>query len=282
MRYWTDDSDLAPSIQPHSTPISISNLKLRQLRHLQILGTTAPIHCILDELKGLANLSTLKIDRESDTALWGIQIEDQDISETWKSFFEVISTFSAVEDIEIYNLSRESISASSLASLFRLDNLKSFVINDSIILSGSDDDFRLLAGGFPKLKKFVFPRPLLSDRRTLVCLYFLSRDCPDLRGVAITLLSNISENLNAIKELPHPIIRNHHPLEKIYIDSDFGQLQPIQLVQVARFLDLIFPNLSTLETNKSKSTEAANWAGIHELHSALREARMNPSSVGNI
>ena len=106
---------------------------------------------------------------------------------TWKSFFEVISTFSAVEDIEKFNRSREYISASSLAPLFRLDNLKSFVINDSIILSGSDDDFRLLAGGFLKLKKFVIPRPLLSDRRTLVCLYFLSRDCPDLRGVAITI-----------------------------------------------------------------------------------------------
>ena len=169
-----------------------------------------------------------------------------------------------------------------MAPLFRLDNLKSFVINDSIILSGSDDDFRLLAGGFPKLKKFVIPRLLSSDRRTLACLYYLSRDCPDLRGVAITLLSNISDNLNAIKELPHPIIRNHHPLEKIYIDSDFGQLQPIQLVQVARFLDLLFPNLSTLETDKSKSTEAANWAGIHELRSALREARTNSSSVGNI
>ena len=279
----TDDSDLAPSIQPHSTPISISNSKFRQLRHLpvQILGTTAPIHCILDELKGLANLSTLKIDRESDTALWGFQVEDQDISVTWKSFFEVISTFSAVEDIEKFNRSRESISASSLAPLFRLDNLKGFVINDSIILSGSDDDFRLLAGGFPTLKKFVIPRPLSSDRRTLACLYYLYRDCPDLRGVAITLLSKISENLNAIKELPHPIVRNHHPLEKLYIDSDFGQLQPIQLV-LARFLDLIFPTLSTLETDKSKSTEAANWAGIHELRSALREARMNPSSVGNI
>ena len=225
-----DTDDFAPSIQPHTTPISISNSKFTQLRHLQILGTTGSIRCILNVLKGLTNLSALKIDRESDTVTpWGFQVQVQDISEIWKPFFEVISTFSAIEDIEIFDRSRESISASSLAPLFRLDNLKSFVIND-IILSGSDDDFHLLAGGFPKLKKFVIPRPLLSDRRTLVCLYFLSRDCPDLRGVTITLLSNISENLNAIKELPHPIVRNHHPLEKLYIDSDFGQLQPIQLV----------------------------------------------------
>ena len=195
-------------------------------------------------------------------------------------FFEVISTFSAVEDIEIFDRSQESISASSLAPLFILDNLKSFVIKDSIILSGSDDDFRLLAGGFPKLKKLVISR---TDRKTLACLYYLSRECPDLREITITLSSNISDNINAIKMLPHPIVRNHlQPLEKLYIDSDFGQLQPIQLVQVSRFLDLIFPNLSTLETDKSKLTEAENWAGIHELRAALRDARINPSSVSDI
>ena len=88
-----DTDDFAPSIQPHATPISISNSKFRQLRHLKILGTTAPIHCILDELKGLANLSTLKIDRESDTALWGFQVEDQDISVTWKSFSKLLPHF---------------------------------------------------------------------------------------------------------------------------------------------------------------------------------------------
>ena len=269
----TDDVYRTP-IQPHTAPISISNSNFRQLRHLQILGTTASIHCILDELRGLTNLTALKIDQKS--------VNWMNISETsgWKSLFEVISTFSSVEDIEISNRPLESISASSLAPLFRLDKIKSFVINDSIVLSGSDDDFRLLAGGFPKLKKLVISR---TDRKTLACLYYLSRECPDLREITITLLSNISDNINAIKMLPYPIVRNHlQPLEKLYIDSDFGQLQPIQLVQVSRFLDLIFPNLSTLETDKSKLTEAENWAGIHELRAALRDARINPSSVSDI
>ena len=93
-----DTDDFAPSIQPHTTPISISNSKFTQLRHLQILGTTGSIRCILNVLKGLTNLSALKIDRESDTVTpWGFQVQVQDISEIWKPFFEVISTFS--EDI---------------------------------------------------------------------------------------------------------------------------------------------------------------------------------------
>jgi len=108
-------------------------------------------------------------------------------------------------------------------------------------------------------------------------VYIISRECPDLREVKIVISFDISDNLNAIKNLPHPIVRNHHhPLKKLYIDSDFGQLQPVQLVQVVRFLDLIFPNLSTLETNNSKTIEVANWTGIHELCSALQDARINP------
>ena len=192
---------------------------------------------------------------------------------------------SGLEDIEITHTldrprSQYIISVSSLAPLFRLDNLKSFVINFNIALSGSDDDFRLLGGSFPKLRKFVVPGAPHRNGRTLACLYHFSRECPDLREIKIALSSNISDNLDAIKKLPHPIVRNYqHPLEKLYIDSNFGYLQPIQLGQVARFLDLIFPNLSTLETANLKPTEAANWAGIHELRLALQDARINPSST---
>jgi hypothetical protein len=257
-----------------TNPISISNSKFRQLRHLQIFGTTTSIRCILNELKGLTNLNALKIHE-----LWddtgGISTDS-----SWRSFFEIISTFSSVEDIELFNRPQGRyyiiISISSLAPLCKLDNLKSFVVNDNV-LSGSDEDFRLLAGGFSKLKKLVVPRPPFSDGRTLACLYYLSRECPDLREIKIALSSNVSNNLIAIKRLPHPIVRNlQHPLEKLYIDSDFGQLQPTQLVEVARFLDRIFPNLSTLESYNPNTTEAANWAGIHELRSAIQDARINP------
>jgi hypothetical protein len=287
-----DTGDVVTSIQPHAlaNPIPIGNSKFSQLRHLQIVGTTTSINCILNEFEGLTNLSALKIDE-----VWKGWVGTDD---SWRSSFKVISTFSALEDIEITHDSdltgnrlgprlEHILSASSLVPLFRLDNLKSFVISFGIAISGSDDDLRLLlAGGFPKLKKFVFPgHPLAFPNgghfgkvgRTLACLYHLSQECPDLREVKIAILLDISDNLNAIKDLPQPIVRNHHhPLKKLYIDSDFGELQPVQLVQVARFLDLIFPNLSTLETNNSKTTEAANWTGIHELRLALQDARINP------
>ena len=278
--------DIEISIQPHTNPISISNSKFRQLRHLQLFGFPASISCILSELKGLTNLNTLEIHDVSDG-------RTGTANSVWKSSFEVISTFSAVEDIKIFHVQDRPKrthyihSAHSLAPLFRLDNLKSFIIDFNMGFSGSDDDFRLIAGGFPKLKKFVIPKPSpflggFGGVRTLACLYYLSRGCPDLREIKIALSfdSNISDNLNAIKDLPRPIVRNHHhPLKKLYIDTNFGQLKPIQLVQVARFLDHIFPNLSTLETNNKKTTEAANWTGIHELRLALQDARINSSSA---
>jgi hypothetical protein len=141
------------------------------------------------------------------------------------------------------------------------------------VFSGSDDDLLLLAAGFPKVKKFVCSGPYVDEGigRTLACLYHLSRECPDLREIEIELSSDIFDNLNAIKKLPQPIVRNYqHPLEKLYIDFRFGQLrpEPVESVQVAQLLDLIFPNLITLETNTSVKTET-------ELRLALQNARIN-------
>ena len=272
-----DTGTTATSSRPYTNSTSIDNPKFRRLRHLQILGTTASISCILDELKGLTNLTALKINKIWDGRM-GSSVES-----AWNSSFEVISTFSAVEDIEItldLNRGQNSHMACSFAPLFKLENMKSFVTNFDMAPPGFDDNFPLLAHSFPKLKKLVVSRAPSFSGRTLACLFYLSLECPDLREIKIALSSDISYNLNAIKNLP--VYRNHHhPLEKLHIDSNFGQLlQPIQLVRVARFLDHMFPNLSTLETDNSKTTEAANWMGIHELRLALRDARINSSPVG--
>ena len=262
----------------HTNPIS-SNPKFRQLRQLHFIGNATSISRILDEMKGIANLTTLKIDESG---------AGNSTGSSWRSSFEAISTFSALEDIEITHTLNRSfgqyiLSVHFLAPLFRLDNMKSFVINsNNAVSSGSDYDFSRFADAFPKLKKFAVPGITFFDlKRTLACLYHFSRKCPELREIRIGLSPNsISDNLNAIKGLPHPIVRNlRHPLEKLYIDCDFGQeLQLTQSLRVARFLDLIFPNLCTLETDNRKLTEASNWAGIHELRLALWDARTNSSS----
>ena len=266
------------SMRPHAKYPSASYSNFGKLRKLHIRGNTISISRILNEMRNSSSLITLMIE-----GMWDDTVDDTDNS--WTRSFEVISTYSAVEHIEI-NLYRRGgynypLCVSWLSPLFKLDNLKNLIINGaSSALSGSDDDFRLLARAFLKLKKFIVP-PTTNDLigRTLACLYHFSRECADLREIKICISFDIFENLNAIKMLPHPLVRNHrHPLEKLYINSDFGRLQPSHLVRIARFLDLIFPNLSTLETDDdSNTTEAETWAGIHEFRLALQDARIDAS-----
>ena len=289
------------SMQPHAKYPSPSYSNFGKLRKLHIRGNTISISRILNEMRNLSNLITLMIegmcddkaddtdDTEDDTDEPVDDTDDtvDDTDNTWTRSFEVISTYSAVEHIEI-NLHRRGgyskypLFVSWLSPLFKLDNLKNLIINGAASpLSGSDDDFRLLARAFLKLKKFIVP-PITTNNligRTLACLYHFSRECADLREIKICVSFDIFENLNAIKMLPHPLVRNHrHPLEKLYINSDFGRLvQPSHLVRIARFLDLIFPNLSTLETDDSNTTEAETWAGIHEFRLALQDARIDAS-----
>ena len=73
-------------------------------------------------------------------------------------------------------------------------------------------------------------------------------------------IEDIGQKLDAIKNLPHPISVNHrHSLKKLYISSQFGDIQPAQYLLIAQFLDLLLPNLTVLETY-GMGTEQIVWA----------------------
>jgi hypothetical protein len=254
------------------TSYSSSYRNSGQLRRLHIIGIPKLITRILDDIN-LANLITLVIDETPDNS--GGQTQS-----FWMRCFDQLSICQAIEDIEINQIKHRSwghdhhsLSTSWFSSLLNLNNLKSLVINGSA-LSGSDEDFRLLACAFPKLKRLVVPPLYYSQGRTLACLFHFSQHCPDLSEIKICLGSDIRKNLDAVKSLPHPIPLNYyHPLDKLYINSQFGQLQPIHMIQVAQFLELVFPNLSILETYDSNTTEGSNWMGIQQFRMALGTAR---------
>ena len=262
-----------PSVTNHSTFI--------KLRKLHILGTPSSISRVLNEMNGLTNLTTLII-----------HAHDAGTEDSWQRCFVIISAFLAIENMEItqsipvpYWHSGHhgyALSTSCFYPLYKLDNMTSFVINDST-LSGSDDDFRFLACAFPRLKKFVEPCAIYAEGRTLACLGHFSQANADLREIRISLSSDISKNLNAIDVPGRPIIQNHqHPLEKLYIASHFGSLDLADMIKVAQFLDLIFPNLSTLESYHPDMTETSNWAKIQQIRLALQAARINASSASKI
>ena len=241
------------------------------LKRLHIIGIPSSITRVLDDIN-LTNLTALVIDEAPDNT--GSRPET-----FWKRCFDQISMCRAIEDIEINQLTHRSwgheyysLSTSWFMSLLTLQNVKSLVINDSA-LSGGDTDFRSMARAFPKLKKLIVPPAYYSKGRTLACLYYFSRYCPELQEIKICIHSDILRNLEAIRYLSHPIpVNRRHPLQKLYINSQFGAMKPAHTIQVAEFLHNIFSKLYILESYDSNTTEASNWAAVQQFYVALGSA----------
>ena len=199
-----------------------------------------------------------------------------------------VSTFPAIENIQVTQLEHSPspdyyhLSTSCFYPLYQLNNLTSFVIINGS-LSGSDEDFRFLTCAFPKLKKFVGPCAVYrQEGRTLACLLHFSQANRHLRELKISLGFDISDNLKAINVMGRPIIQDHqHPLESLHIASTFGSLDLPDMIQVAQFLDLIFPNLSTLKAYGSDTydSEVSNWTEIQQIRVALQAARIKASAA---
>ena len=258
-----------------------------KLRKLHIIGTPSSISRVLGYMNILTNLTTLIIDEKTDDLN-----PEVDIESSWKSCFATISTFSAIEDIEINQLDIVfpdeapfdgycAISTSYLRPLYKLKNVTSFAINNSILL-GSNDDLRLLACSFPKLKKFVTPCSDYSEERTLACLVHFSQANLDLREMKISISSDLSANLKAIDVLERPIKNHQHPLKKLHISSQFDSLDLSEMIQIAQFLDHIFPNLSILAAYGSSIAEVSSWTKIQKIRVALQATRIDACSSRKI
>lgn len=247
------------------------------LRRLHVIGIPSSIARVLTDILCLANLTSLVIDEKLVRTTVHPKI-------FWVRCFEQVSLYQAIEDIEINQCDHDKgdyfLSNSWFNPLLNLKNVKSLVINGPK-LSGSDEDFCRLACSFPKLQKLVVPPDYHSQGPTLACLSYFGQECPDLREIRICLAFDIDENLDAMQELPDTIRVNHrHPLEKLYIASEFDEIELSHMIQVARFLDLHFPNLSILkfyesEIFQSGKYEASNWEEIQQIRVALRAARID-------
>ena len=280
-------------VEQSDLTLSTTNSTFIQLRRLHILGDLRSISRVLDHMHNLMNLTTLLIHdtNEGDENPWnGSSWDETDnpwngsswdkIDNPWNRCFANISTFTAIKDIQINQSEDEpmsrhyALSTSSFYPLYKLNNITSFVIKKALLL-GSDDDFRFLACAFPKLEKFVEPRAVYTEGRTLACLFHFSQANRHLRKLKISVAFDISHNLKAINLIGRPtIIQDHqHPLESLHIASDFGTLSESDMVQVAEFLDLIFPNLTTLKAYGSLY-EISSWRQIQEIRVALQAARI--------
>jgi len=250
------------------------------LRSFHIIGSPSSIARVVNYIR-LPSLANLVIDELPGNT-------NAHPKPFWVSCFQQLSRSQAIEQVEINQCERweldHSLSISWLDPLLDLKNMKSLVINGSS-LSGSDQDICRLAHSFHKLQKLGLPPNDHSQRRTLACLPYFSQKCPDLQEIKIAVSLDIMDNLLAIRALPDTICGNgQHPLKGLHITSEFGDINIIDTIKVAQFLDLYFPNLFILEyyepyissaSYHPGSTEASTWEGIHLVRMALQTARID-------
>jgi hypothetical protein len=280
-----DTSIEAPTTRPLDTrqsDLTPTNSTFIQLRKLRILGTPSSISRVLEDMRDLTNLTTLIIHEKPDDT-------GQHTESSWKRCFAIVSTFHAIDNIQVTQVEHSSwrnnyhLSTSCFYPLHQLNNVTSFVIKNGT-LSGSDEDFRFLACAFPKMKKFVEPCAEYREGRTLACLFHFSQANRHLQELKISLATlDISENLKAINAIRRPIIQDHqHPLESLHIASNFNSLGLPDMIEVAQFLDLIFPNLSTLKAYGSDTDQVSSWTKIQQIRVALQAARIKASSANKL
>ena len=250
------------------------------LRRLRIIGMSSSITRVMDDLN-LTSLTELVIDEMPSNTR-------DDTQGFWRRCFDQISVCHVMEHIEINQVQQQwsqdhPLSTSWFLSLASLKAIKSLVVN-GCALSGSDEDFRLLVGIFPKLMKFVAPGSPRhqSQGRTLACLFYFAQECPDLREINMCFAFDIHKNLDAVRDLPRTTIIRHrqHPLEKLYIGSQLGQIQAPHMIEVAEFLDRSFPNLAILESHSPNTTETTNWTGIQQFRVSLQNTRISAFKRG--
>lgn len=117
--------DTSPSIRPNPTTLPdptlpSANLNFIQLRKLHILGTPSSMTCVLNEMVVLTNLATLIIHETTHDS-------EHDTGRSWSRCFAIISTFPAIEDIEItqFELCHYSLSTLCFYPLYKLNNVTS-------------------------------------------------------------------------------------------------------------------------------------------------------------
>jgi hypothetical protein len=250
------------------------------LRRLRIIGTPNSIARVLHFIQP-PSLTNLVIEELPGTT-------NAHPQPFWVNCFRLLSRCQAIEEVEINQCEKwedhRSLSTSWLGPLFDIKNMKSLVINGSS-LSGSDQDFSRLAHSFPKLQKLIVPPKHHFQGRTIACLHYFNQECPGLQEIKISVSSDILDNLQAVEELPDAIgVNRQHPLQRLYITSEFGPIELFQTIQVAQFLDRYFPNLLVLEYYEPYpssasyypgSTEASTWEGIQLIRMALRATRID-------
>ena len=134
-------------------------------------------------------------------------------------------------------------------------------------LSSLESGFNHLSKGTTKLKTLFLPNVAAAPGISLARLQVLAEACPDLVSLRCKLkhLSNIP----AIQDLsPIPF---SHTLETLSIGNEEAHADPQRLLDIARYLDFLFPHLKTIETISRQNV--TQWMSILSMLKVCQAVR---------
>jgi len=160
----------------------------------------------------------------------------------------------------------KSLTLKNLLCLPKLEHLDLSRMPSLSIESGFD---YLSKGSTTKLKTLFLPDDATAPGISLSRLRVLAEACPDLVSLRCKLkhLSNIP----APRDLP--LIPFSHTLETLLIGNAEAHPDPQRVLDIARYLDFLFPHLKTIETISGQNE--AQWMSILSVVKVCQAVRLD-------
>jgi len=157
----------------------------------------------------------------------------------------------------------------TLKNLFCLSKLEHLDLSNMPSLSIESGFDYLSRGSTTKLKTLFLPDDATAPGISLSRLRVLAEACPDLLSLRCKLkhLSNIP----APRDLPP--IPFSHTLETLLIGNADAHPDPQRVLDIARYLDFLFPHLKTIETISGQNE--AQWMSILSVVKVCQAVRLD-------
>jgi len=160
-----------------------------------------------------------------------------------------------------HSLSQEDFQR--LASLPRLEYLE---VEGCVIGASATDKIGSLVTLSPALKVLRLPYGTPANDTPLSQLQHIAIACPSLTvvGCRLDMMSPVPVNIAPIS----------HNLEVLNVGNSRANHEPQAILRIARYLDLLFPNLKEILTTESGGGNTTNqWKAVHDVVKMYQAAR---------
>ena len=149
-----------------------------------------------------------------------------------------------------------------LASLPRLEHLE---IDGWVIGTGASDNVSSLATS-PRLRVLRLPYGTPANATPLSQLQHIAMTYPSLTAVKCSF--------DMMSPVPTDLTPMSHDLEVLNVGNSRANHEPQAILRIARYLDLLFPNLKEIVTTESGGGNTTNqWTAVHDVVKMYQAAR---------